>query len=40
LKNGGPEKEGRVQKEKRGPPGSEAGNVIKTHEHKGEFKEW
>jgi hypothetical protein len=32
-------REGRVQKEKRGPPGSEAGNVIETHEHAGEFKE-
>ena len=32
-------REGRAQKEKRGPPGSEAGNVIETHEHAGEFKE-
>jgi len=32
-------REGRAQKEKRGPPGSEAGNVIETHEHKGDFKE-
>ena len=29
-------REGRVQKEKRGPPGSEAGNVIETHDHAGE----
>jgi hypothetical protein len=32
-------REGRAQKEKRGPPGSEAGNVIETLEHAGDFKE-
>jgi len=40
LKNGGRKREGRAQKEKCGPPVSEAGNVIEAHEHKGEFKEW
>jgi hypothetical protein len=30
--------EGRAQKEKRGPSVSEAGSVIETHEHAGEFK--
>jgi hypothetical protein len=39
LKNGDRKREGRAQKEKRGPPASEAGNVIETHEHTGEFKE-
>jgi hypothetical protein len=38
LKNGGLKREGRAQKEKRGPSVSEAGNVIETHEHAGEFK--
>jgi hypothetical protein len=38
LKNGGLKREGRAQKEKRGPSVSEAGNVIETHEHKGDFK--
>jgi hypothetical protein len=32
-------REGRAQKEKRGPSVSEAGSVIETHEHKGDFKE-
>jgi hypothetical protein len=32
-------RESRAQKEKRGPPASEAGNVIETHEHTGDFKE-
>jgi hypothetical protein len=40
LKNGGLEK-GRPRPErKRGPSVSEAGSVIETHEHKGDFKEW
>jgi hypothetical protein len=40
LKNGGLKREGHAQKEKRGPSVSEAGNVIGTQEHKGDFKEW
>jgi hypothetical protein len=40
LKNGGRKREGRAQKEKRGPSVSEAGSVIETHEHAGQFKEW
>jgi len=40
LKNGDLKREGRAQTEKRGPSVSEAGNVIETHEHTGEFKEW
>jgi hypothetical protein len=32
-------REGRAQKEKRSPSVSEAGSVIETHEHKGNFKE-
>jgi hypothetical protein len=40
LKNGGRKREGRAQKEKRGPPVSEAGNVIDRHEHAGDFKDW
>jgi hypothetical protein len=39
LKNGGRKREGRAQKEKRGPPVSEAGKVIETREHNGDFKE-
>jgi hypothetical protein len=39
LKNGGLKREGRAQKEKRGPSASEAGNVIQTHEQMGDFKE-
>jgi hypothetical protein len=39
LKNGDRKREGRAQKEKRGHPASEAGDVIETHEHTGEFKE-
>jgi len=39
LKNGGLKREGRAQKEKRGPSVSEAGNVIETHQHKDDFKE-
>jgi hypothetical protein len=33
-------REGRAQKEKRGPSVSEAGSVIVTHEQKRDFKEW
>jgi hypothetical protein len=40
LKNGGLKREGRAQTEKRGPSVSEAGNMIETHEHAGDFKEW
>jgi hypothetical protein len=39
LKNGGLKREGRAQTEKRGPSVSEAGNVIETHEHAGDFTE-
>jgi hypothetical protein len=40
LKNGARKREGRAQKEKRGPSVSEAGNVIETDKHTGQFKEW
>jgi hypothetical protein len=39
LKNGGRKREGRAQKEKRGPSASEAGSVIETLEQAGDFKE-
>jgi hypothetical protein len=40
LKNGGLKREGRAQKEKRGPSVSESGNEIETHEQAGDFKDW